>query len=95
MTKNSPGAYSTLVTFTAMARLQQQMQTSTKKSLFKANNGWDLHIRFKIKKRKFEKAEEFAIRIKAVYEKIKVKLKKSQEKMRKYVDRKRSEPEEY
>jgi len=51
---------------------------------------------FKIKKkRKLEKAEEFATRIKEVYKKTKVVLRKSQEKMRKYVDRKKSEVEEY
>ena len=47
------------------------------------------------KKRKLEKAEEFTTRIKEVYKKTKVVLRKSQEKMRKYVDRKKSEVEEY
>ena len=47
------------------------------------------------KKGKFEKAEELATRIKKVYEEAEVALRKSQEKMRKYVDRKRSKPEEY
>jgi len=44
------------------------------------------------KKGKFEKVEEFAIR---VYEEVEVALKKSQEEMRRYVDRKRSKVEEY
>jgi len=45
---------------------------------------------FKIKKkRKFERAEEFAIKIKEVYEETETALKKSQEEIRKYTDRKR------
>ena len=47
------------------------------------------------KKRKFEKAEEFTTRIKKVHKKAEVVLRKSQEEMRKYADRKRSKPEEY
>jgi len=47
------------------------------------------------KKEKFEKAEEFAIRIKEVYKEAETVLKKSQEEMKKYADRKRSEVEEY
>ena len=43
------------------------------------------------KKGKFEKAEEFAIRIKEVHEEPEMALKKSQEEMRKYANRKRSE----
>ena len=41
------------------------------------------------KKEKFEKAEEFATRMKEVHKEAKVVLKKSQEKMKKYADRKR------
>jgi len=47
------------------------------------------------KKGRFEKAEEFAMRIKEVHEEAEAALKKSQEEMRKYTDRKRSEAEEY
>jgi len=43
----------------------------------------------------FEKIEEFATRMKKVYEEAEVMLRKSQKEMRKYVDRKRSEAEEY
>ena len=54
------------------------MQTSTKVSQFKVNNGQDLCIEFKMrKKRKFEKAEECAMRIKEVHEEAKAALKKS------------------
>ena len=73
-----------------------KVQTSTKVSLFKANNGQDLHIGFKIrKKEKFERAKEFVIRMKEVHEKAEVVLRKSQEEMKKYANRKRSEVEEY
>jgi len=48
-----------------------------------------------LKKGKFEKAEELTKRIKKVHEKAKAALRKSQEEMRKYADRKRNEPEEY
>jgi len=51
---------------------------------------------FKMRKKgKFEKTEEFAIRMKEVYEEPKAALKKSQKEMRKYIDRKRSKVEEY
>ena len=73
-----------------------KVQTSIKVSLFKANIGQDLRIRFKMrKKRKFEKVEEFVTRIKEVHEETETVLRKSQEEMRKYTDRKRSETEEY
>jgi len=73
-----------------------KVQTSTKVSPFRANNGRDPHMGFEIrKKKKFEKAEEFARRMKEVHKKAEVVLKKSQEKMRKYTDRKRSKVEEY
>ena len=47
------------------------------------------------KKGKFEKAEEFAMRIKKVHEEAEAVLKKSQEEMKKYANRKQSEAEEY
>jgi len=47
------------------------------------------------KKGKFKRAEELAKRMKEVYEKAEVALRKSQEEIRKYADRKRSEPEQY
>jgi len=47
------------------------------------------------KKEKFKKAEEFTTRMKEVHEEAEATLKKSQEEMRKYADRKRSEVEEY
>jgi len=73
-----------------------KVQTSTKVSPFRANNGRDLRLGFEMRKKgKFEKAEKFAMRMKEVYEEAEAALKKSQEEMRKYADRKRSEIEEY
>jgi len=73
-----------------------KVQTSTKVSPFRANNGQDPHMGFKMRKKgKFEKAEEFATRMKEVHEEAEAALKKSQEEMRKYANRKRSEVEEY
>jgi len=47
------------------------------------------------KKGKFERIEESVTRMKVVHKKTEAVLKKSQKKMRKYIDKKRSEPEEY
>ena len=72
------------------------MQTCTKVSPFRANNGWDPHMGFELrKKERFERAEKFTTRIKKVHEEAEAALKKSQEEMRKYADRKRSKVEEY
>jgi len=47
------------------------------------------------KKKKFKRGKEFAMRMKKVYEKAKVVLKKSQEEIRKYTNRKKSKVVEY
>ena len=73
-----------------------KVQTSTKVLLFKANIGQDLYIGFKMrKKEKFKRAEEFVTKVKEVHKEIEVALRKSQKKIRKYIDRKRSEAKEY
>jgi len=72
-----------------------KVQTSTKVSLFMTNIGQDLYMEFKIRKKKFEKVKEFAIRMKEVYEETEAVLRKSQKEIKKYVDRKRSEVEKY
>ena len=73
-----------------------KVQTSTKVSLFKANNGQDPYMGFEMRKKgKFERAEDFTKRMKEVHEEAEAVLGKSQEEMRKYTDRKRNEPEEY
>jgi len=56
------------------------VQTSTKVLPLKANNGQDPYIGFEMRKKgKFEKAKEFAMRIKEIHEEVKGALKKSQE----------------
>jgi len=73
-----------------------KVQTSTRVLLFKANNKQDPYMGFEIKKnRKFEKATEFVTRIKEVHKETEAVLRKSQEEMQKYADKKRSKPEEY
>jgi len=47
------------------------------------------------KRRKFEKAEEFMTKIKEVHKKAEAILKKSQEEIKKYANRRRSKVEEY
>ena len=47
------------------------------------------------KKGKFERAKVFAKRIKEVYKKAEVVLRKSQEEIRKYINRKRNKLEKY
>jgi len=47
------------------------------------------------KKGNFEKTKEFVTRMKKVYKKAEVVLRKSQKKIRKYTDRKKSEVKEY
>jgi len=47
------------------------------------------------KKGKFKKTKEFATRMKEVYKKAKATLKKSQEEIKRYTNKKRSEMEEY
>jgi len=81
---------------TAEFAYNNKVQTSTKVSLFRANNRRDPHMGFEIrKKEKFEKTEEFMTRMKEVHKEAEVILKKSQEEMKKYPDRKRKEVEEY
>jgi len=81
---------------TAEFAYNNKVQTSTKVLPFKTNNRWNPCMEFKIKKKeKFEKAEEFAMRMKEVHEETEAVLKKSQEKIKKYTNRKRSEVEEY
>ena len=47
------------------------------------------------KKRKFEKTEEFMMRMKKIHKKAEAALKKSQEEMKRYTNRRRSKVEEY
>ena len=73
-----------------------KIQISTRVLPFKANNGQNLCMRFEMrKKREFERTKEFAKRMKKVHEEVMTVLRKNQEKIRKYTDRKISKPEEY
>ena len=64
---------------------------------FKANYGQDPRIGFKVrKKRRYEGAEKFIIKIKKkIQEEAKVALEKAQKEIKKYIDRKRGEVDEY
>ena len=65
-----------------------------KPSLFKVNYGWELRMGFGIRKKgKHVKAEKFVKKMKKIHEKVKVVLKKSQEEMKKYVNRNRNRKE--
>ena len=71
--------------------------SSTKMLSFKANYGQDPRIGFKVrKKRRYEGAEKFIIKIKKkIQEEAKVALEKAQKEIKKYIDRKRGEVDEY
>ena len=63
---------------------------------FKANYGQDPRMRFKgRKKRKYQGTEKFIEKIKEIQEKAKAALRKVQEEMKKYADRKRAEVDDY
>jgi len=67
---------------TAEFAYNNKVQASTKVSPFRANNERDLHMGFEMRKKgKFEKAEEFAMRMKEVHKEAKAALKKSQDVM--------------
>ena len=63
---------------------------------FKANYRQDPRMGFKGRKKgKYAGAENFVEKMKEIQEKVKAVLKKAQEDMRKYTDRKRSDIDEY
>ena len=63
---------------------------------FKANNGQDPRMGFKLRKKgKYKGAEKFVERMRSVQEEAKAVLQKVQEDMKQYVDRERGEIEEY
>ena len=68
----------------------------TKSLLFKVNYGWELRMNFEIRKKgNNTKVKEFVKDIKKTYKKAKAVLRKSQEKMKKYIDRNRKKVIEY
>jgi len=70
--------------------------TATKVSLFKVNYRQELRMGFEVRKKgKHAKTEEFVKEMKEMHEEAKAALRKSQEKMKKYVNRNRKEAVEY
>jgi len=81
---------------TAEFAYNDKAHSSTKTSPFKANYGQDSRIGFKGRKKgKYAGAEKFVEKMKEIQEEAKAVLRKAQEDMRKYADRKRSDVEEY
>ena len=81
---------------TAEFAFNNKVHTVTKSSLFQVNYGRELRIGFDIrKKRKNEKAEEFAKEMKEKHKEARVALTKSQEEMKRQANRSRKEVEEY
>jgi len=63
---------------------------------FKANYRQDPRMGFEIRKKgKYEGAEKFVAKMKEIQEEAKVALRKAQEEMKKYADKKRTEVNEY
>ena len=76
--------------------LNNKIYIATKMLPFKVNYERELRIGFKIrKKKKYIKTEEFVKEVKEIYEKAKVVLRKSQKKIKKYIDRNEKKAEEY
>ena len=72
------------------------MHSSTKTLSFKANYGQDPRIGFEVRKKgKYEGVEKFVMKIKEIQEETKAALGKTQEEIKKYIDRKRGEVNEY
>ena len=73
-----------------------KVRTATKMLPFQVNYGRELRMGFDIRKRKKnEKVEEFVKEMKERYEEARVALVKSQEEIKRQVDRSRKEAEEY
>ena len=69
---------------------------STRTSSFKANYGQDPRIGFEgRKKRKYVRAEKYIEKIKEIQKEAKAVLEKAQEEIKKYIDRKRAEVDDY
>jgi len=76
--------------------VNNKVHSMTKMSLFMANYRRELRMGADIrKKRKVEKAMEFVERLKKVQEEAEAALRKAQEEMKRYTDRKRKETEEW
>jgi len=74
---------------TAKFAYNNKIHSATKVSLFKANYGQDLRIEFKgRRKRKYKAAGKFVKRMQKIQEKVKVALKKAQDEIKKFIDKK-------
>jgi len=81
---------------TAEFAYNNKVHSSTQMSPFKANYGQDPRMGFKGRKKgKYARAEKFVEKIKEIQEEAKVVLKKAQDDMRKYTNRKRSDIDKY
>ena len=81
---------------TAEFAFNNKVHTATKMSPFQVNYGKEPRIGFDIRKKgKNKKAEEFAKEMKERYEEARAALVRSQEKMKRQVDRSKKEAEEY
>ena len=73
-----------------------KIYTATKILPFKANYGQDSRMGFEGRRKgKYEAAGKFMERMKKIQEEAKVALEKAQEEMKKFVNRRRKEEEEY
>jgi len=76
--------------------VNNKVHTATKVSPFMANYGKELRMERDIRRKgKVESATEFVERIKKVHEEVEAALKKTQEEMKRYVDRGRKETENW
>ena len=76
--------------------INNKIHTATKVSPFMANYGKEMRIGGNIrKKEKVESATEFVERIKKVHKEAEAALRKTQEEMKKYADRRRKETEKW
>jgi len=81
---------------TAEFAYNNKTHSSTKTSSFKANYRQDPRMGFEgRKKEKYQRAEKFIEKIKEIQEEAKAVLERVQEEMKKYVDRKRGEADDY
>ena len=76
--------------------VNNKVYSMTKMSLFIANYGRELRMEADIRKKgKVEKAMEFVERLKKIQEEAEAALKKAQEEMKRYMDRKRKKTEDW
>jgi len=81
---------------TAEFAYNNKVHSSTQTTPFKANYGQDPRMGFEGRKKgKYEGAEKFVTKMKEIQEEAKVALGKVQEKMKKYMNRKRGDVDEY